>query len=238
MAVLFVSDLHLDAGRPAEIRRFRDFVGEHGLAADALYILGDLFEAWIGDDDPEPAYAPITTSFAMLREASVPCYFMHGNRDFLVGRRFASASGCRLLGEYETVDVAAHRVLLTHGDLLCTDDKPYLALRAVVRSSDWQREFLSKPLEERRSLAGELREKSRTEIAAKPQDIMDVNQQAVESAMREHGVRMLLHGHTHRPGIHRFPLDGAEAVRIVLGAWHGRGSFVRWDAGGFELETF
>ena len=162
---------------------------------------------------------------------------MHGNRDFLIGRRFAAATGCRLLGDYEVIEVAGERVLLTHGDLLCTDDRPYMELRAIVRAPEWRRGFLAKPLSERRAIADGLRHRSRAAMAEKPPEIMDVNQQTVEAVMISYGVNLLLHGHTHRPGIHRFTLDGAPAARIVLGAWHEQGSVVRWDAGGFRLET-
>jgi UDP-2,3-diacylglucosamine hydrolase len=162
---------------------------------------------------------------------------MHGNRDFLVGRRFATATGCELLAEYEVLELEGQRVLLTHGDLLCTDDKPYMALRAEVRDPRWQRDFLAKSMEERRTIAGDLRAKSQEATAAKAEEIMDVNQSAVEAAMRQHDVQLLLHGHTHRPGVHGFTLDGRDATRIVLGAWYEQGSVVRWDQNGFELET-
>ena len=237
MNTLFIADLHLDAERPSGIEQFLHFIEQEAAAAEALYILGDLFEAWIGDDDTNPGYKPIIDALAALTRRGVPCFFMHGNRDFLVGERFAAATGCRLLREYEVVELAGRRVLLTHGDLLCTDDKPYMALRARVRDPDWQRDFLGKPLQERRAIADDLRDKSRAAVAGKPPEIMDVNRRAVEAAMREHRVELLLHGHTHRPGVHRFSLDGAKAARIVLGAWYEQGSVVRWNARGFRLET-
>ena len=162
---------------------------------------------------------------------------MHGNRDFLSGQRFAAITGYRLLGDYETVDLYGERVLLTHGDLLCTDDVRYMKLRATVRDPAWQREFLAKPLGERRKIASEMRAMSRTEVAAKREEIMDVNATTVAATMRKSGVRTLLHGHTHRPGIHHFDLDGRAATRIVLGAWYEQGSCLRWDESGFELET-
>ena len=237
MNTLFISDLHLDAERPDGIARFVRFVERETPTAEALYILGDLFEAWIGDDVTDAGYRPAIAALADLKRRGVPCFFMHGNRDFLIGKRFAAATGCRLLGDYEVIEVAGERVLLTHGDLLCTDDKPYMALRAVVRQPAWQQDFLAKPIEERRAFADDLRDKSRAAVAEKPPEIMDVNQQTVESAMRDHGVDLLLHGHTHRPGIHRFTLDGSNATRIVLGAWYEQGSAVRWNADGFRLET-
>ncbi len=237
MTTLFISDLHLDVDRPAAITRFLNFMEREASQASALYILGDLFEVWIGDDDTNPGYAPIVAALAKLKLQGIPCFFMHGNRDFLIGRRFATATGCVLLAEHEVLAIEGERVLLTHGDLLCTDDKPYMALRAEVRDPRWQREFLAKSTEERRAVAADLRKKSQAAIAAKTEEIMDVNQGAVEAAMREHDVPILLHGHTHRPGVHRFSLDGAAATRIVLGAWYEQGSVVRWDENGFVLAT-
>jgi UDP-2,3-diacylglucosamine hydrolase len=237
MTTLFISDLHLDVDRPASIARFLEFMQREARHSSALYILGDLFEAWIGDDDTNPGYAPIIAVLADLKLSGVPCFFMHGNRDFLIGKRFATATGCTLLAENEVVEIEGDRVLLTHGDLLCTDDKPYMALRAVVRDPAWQREFLAKPPAERRRIADDLRSKSQTAIAAKSEEIMDVNQSAVEAAMRRHDVSILLHGHTHRPAVHTFSIDGRDATRIVLGAWYDQGSVVRWDENGFDLAT-
>ena len=237
MTTLFISDLHLDAGEPETIRRFLRFVASDAPDARALYVLGDLFEAWLGDDDDDARLAPVIAALAGLTRSGVPCSLMHGNRDFLIGPKFCEATGCRLLGDYERIDLYGEPVLLTHGDLLCTDDTRYQALRATLRKPQWQREFLGKPLAERRKIAGELRELSATEIAAKSYEIMDVNQATVERTMREHGVSLLLHGHTHRPAIHRFALDGAPAARIVLGAWHEQASIVRWDESGYRLDT-
>ena len=232
MTTLFISDLHLDAARPDGIARFLRFMETEARTASALYILGDLFEAWIGDDDTNPGYGPV---IAALRRHNVPCSFMHGNRDFLVGRRFATATGCELLAEYEVVELEGERVLMTHGDLLCTDDESYMALRAVVRDPAWQSDFLAKSTDERQRMADELRAKSRSAVSEKTEEIMDVNQSAVEQAMREHNVATLLHGHTHRPDVHRFTLDGGDATRIVLGSWYDQGSVVRWNEDGFEL---
>jgi UDP-2,3-diacylglucosamine hydrolase len=238
MTVLLISDLHLDAGRPETIQRFTDFIDGHALSARELYILGDLFEAWVGDDEDDPRLAPILAALVRLQHAGVRCSVMHGNRDFLLGERFCAATGCRLLRDYEKVDLYGQSVLLPHRDLLCTDDTRYMTLRATLRSPEWQRDFLTKSLEERRTIAADLRKLSATEIAEKADDIMDVNQAAVERTMRDFDVPLLLHGHTHRPAVHRFTVDGRPATRIVLGAWYEQASVVRWDASGFSLEAF
>jgi UDP-2,3-diacylglucosamine hydrolase len=235
VTVLFISDLHLDAGHPETIRRFTTFMQRDARSAGELYILGDLFEAWIGDDDDDPRLTPIVAALREVTRSGVPCAVMHGNRDFLLGDRFCAATGCRLLGDYERIEINGEPVLLTHGDLLCTDDTRYQALRGQLRSAAWQREFLAKSVAERRKIATDLRQMSAAEIAAKAEDIMDVNQATVERTMREFDVRLLLHGHTHRPAIHRFTLDGRPAQRIVLGAWYEQASFVRWDERGAAL---
>ena len=237
MTTLFISDLHLDAGEPETIRRFVNFVATEARAARALYILGDLFEAWVGDDEDDPQLAPVQAALTDLTRAGVPCALMHGNRDFLIGPKFCAATGCRLLGDYERVHLYGSTVLLTHGDLLCTDDTRYMSLRGTLRNPAWQRDFLAKPLAERRKIAAELRQLSAAEIASKSYDIMDVNQSTVESVMREHDVSLLLHGHTHRPAIHNFELDGKPAARIVLGAWYEHASIIRWDDHGYSLDT-
>ena len=237
MTALFISDLHLTAGDAETTRRFVEFMAGPARAARDLYILGDLFEAWIGDDDDDPRLAPIVAALRELTDAGVSCALMHGNRDFLLGPRFCAATGARLLGDYERIVLFGQPVLLTHGDLLCTDDTRYMALRSELRSPNWQRDFLARPLNERRQIASDLRQLSATEIAAKDEYIMDVNQAAVERTMRDHDVTLLMHGHTHRPAVHRFELGGRPAARIVLGAWYHDPSIVRWTAAGFELEA-
>jgi UDP-2,3-diacylglucosamine hydrolase len=236
VTALFISDLHLTAGDAETTRRFVEFMEGPARAARDLYILGDLFEAWIGDDDDDPRLEPIVAALRKLTDSGVACALMHGNRDFLLGQRFCEATGARLLGDYERVTLGGESVLLTHGDLLCTDDTRYMTLRAELRSKQWQRDFLARPLAERRQIASDLRQLSATEIAAKDEYIMDVNQAAVERTMRDHGVTLLVHGHTHRPAVHRFELDGRPAARIVLGAWYHDPSIVRWTDEGFALE--
>jgi len=237
VTALFISDLHLTAGDTETTRRFVDFMAGPARAARELYILGDLFEAWIGDDDDDPRLAPIIAALRGLTDAGIGCALMHGNRDFLLGSRFCAATGTRLLGDYERIVLFGQPVLLTHGDLLCTDDTRYMTLRAELRSPSWQRDFLARPLNERRQIASDLRQLSATEIAAKDEYIMDVNQAAVERTMRDYDVTLLMHGHTHRPAVHRFELGGRPAARIVLGAWYHDPSIVRWTAAGFEPET-
>lgn len=238
MTTLFVSDLHLDGKRPESIERFEKLIHEHALKADALYILGDLFEAWVGDDDTDPAMKPVIDGLATLTKAGVPCWIMHGNHDFLIGQRFAAATGCRLLGDYETAEIHGEQVLLTHGDLLCTDDVRYMQLRAMLRDPAWQRDFLAKPLAERKAIANQLRSASVSDSSTKSDEIMDVNSDTVVETMERFGVRRLLHGHTHRPGVHTFAVRGEPAERIVLGAWYEQGYVLYWDDEGYRVELF
>ena len=235
MTTLFISDLHLTAGDAETTRRFVEFMEGPARAADEVYILGDLFEAWIGDDDDDARLGPIVAALRQLTDAGISCALMHGNRDFLLGSRFCTLTGTRLLGDYERLTLFGQPVLITHGDLLCTDDTRYMTLRTELRSPAWQRDFLAKSLPERRQIASDLRQLSATEIAAKDDYIMDVNQTAVERVMRDHDVTLLLHGHTHRPAVHRFSLEGRPAARIVLGAWYHDPSIVRWTREGFEV---
>ena len=176
MSTLFISDLHLDSEQPAGIQQFLRFIDQDALKADALYILGDLFEVWIGDDNTDLGNALIIKALTKLKLQGVPCFFMHGNRDFLIGNRFATATGCKLLKEYEVLEIEGTRVLLTHGDLLCTDDEPYMALRSTVRNPTWQQDFLSKTLQERKTIADNIRKHSQQAVSQKSPEIMDVNQ--------------------------------------------------------------
>lgn len=237
MATLFVSDLHLDAQHPEITRQFLAFLERDAPSAEALYILGDLFEVWIGDDDPAPEKQRIVAALRALTERGVACYVMHGNRDFLLGERFCRETGCALLEDPIVLHLYGERVLAMHGDALCTDDHSYQKLRAMVRDPGWQRMFLALSTEQRRTLADEARAGSKAHLAQVDMAIMDVNEGTVANAMRGANVRLLLHGHTHRPNVHRFDLDGADARRIVLGDWHERGSVLKWDVNGFELRS-
>jgi UDP-2,3-diacylglucosamine hydrolase len=237
MQTLFVSDLHLDAQHPEIARQFLQFLEGEAREAAALYILGDLFEVWIGDDDPEPEKQRVIAALKALTASGVPCYVMHGNRDFLLGERFCTESGCRLLEDPTIISLHGERVLTMHGDALCTDDHSYQKLRAMVRDPGWQEMFLALSHEQRLMLAEQARAGSKAHIAQAMSAIMDVNPQAVLAAMRAAGVKLLLHGHTHRPDVHRFDLDGSPAARIVLGDWHEQGSVLRWDERGFALQS-
>jgi UDP-2,3-diacylglucosamine hydrolase len=220
---LYISDLHLSEERPEANERFFRFLEEDAAGADALYVLGDLFEYWIGDDDlGAPFNAVIVGCFRRLSGAGKRLHFMHGNRDFLVGERFAAATGAALLADPTVID----GVLLMHGDTLCTDDADYQAWRRTARDPAWQRDFLAKPLPARRATVEGLREKSKEVIGAKPAEIMDVNDDAVRQALRQTGVSRLVHGHTHRPGMHRLEVDGRRCERWVLPDWYGRGGYL------------
>ncbi len=237
VTTLFVSDLHLDAAFPAAVAQFASFLKEEARAAQALYILGDLFETWVGDDDDDAQRAGVCAALRALSDAGVACHVCHGNRDFLLGTGFEQRTGTRLLADPTIIDLYGERVLLTHGDALCTADPSYQRLRSVVRSPSWQRRFLRLPLATRRSLAEEARAGSRAHTGMAAAGIMDASEEAVLRAMSACRVRKLIHGHTHRPAVHELIVDGASAQRIVLGAWYEQGSCLRWDRRGYELRS-
>jgi len=234
---LFVSDLHLDAASPEIARQFHGFLAGEARTADALYILGDLFEAWLGDDDPDPAARATVRALRALLESGVPVFVMHGNRDFLIGERFCRETGATLLADGTVVELYGERVLLMHGDALCTDDVSYQRLRRIVRNPLVRGIFRVMTLNQRRALAGKLRAGSREHVGMTAPEIMDVNAAAVEQAFREAGVRALIHGHTHRPAVHPLEIDGGPAQRIVLGDWYTHGSVLEASPGGFELRS-
>jgi UDP-2,3-diacylglucosamine hydrolase len=237
--VLLISDLHLSGERPATHERFLQFLREEAASAEALYVLGDLFEYWIGDDDlAEPFNASIAGALRDIGRAGVAVFVMHGNRDFLIGTGFCVETGVALLADPHVIDLGGTRTLLMHGDTLCADDLDYQAWRRTARSPEWQREFLSKPVPERRKLIRKLRERSKEVIAAKPAEIMDVSDAAVGEAFLRHAVPRLIHGHTHRPGQHVFELEGQRRERWVLPDWYGPGGYLAVDAEGVRLVRF
>lgn len=238
MATLFIADLHLQTEEPAITAGFLRFLRTQASAADALYILGDLFEAWIGDDDPTPLHHEVAAALRALTESGVPCYFIHGNRDFLLGKRFARESGMQLLPEEKVLNLYGRNVLIMHGDTLCTDDAGYQAFRAKVHQPWLQTLFLALPLFIRRRIAARMRAGSKAANSSKSVDIMDVNPQAVIDAMEKQHVQYLIHGHTHRPAVHALTVNGMPAQRVVLGAWHSEGSMVKVTPEGIELSYF
>lgn len=238
MSTLFIADLHLCAQEPAITAGFLRFLQREAVHADALYILGDLFEAWIGDDDPEPLHAEIAAALKALQLAGTPCYFIHGNRDFLLGERFAQASGMILLPEQQVVELYGRRVLIMHGDTLCTDDRAYQEFRRKVHNTWIQKLFLALPLRWRLKIAANMRARSQQTNQYKSEAIMDVNPQAVEQAMLRNNVHWLIHGHTHRPAIHPLALSTGQAQRAVLGAWHREGSMIKVTPEAVELIPF
>ena len=237
MKTLFVSDVHLDAASPEIARQFHAFLAGEARSAAALYILGDLFEAWIGDDDPDPAARSTVAALRALADAGVPCFVMHGNRDFLIGERFCRETGATLLEDGAVVEVNGERVLLMHGDALCTDDVSYQRLRRIVRNPIVRWVLRRMTLEQRRALARKMRAGSREHVGTTAPEIMDVNAAAVAQALRAAGVRTLVHGHTHRPAVHELEIDGMPSRRIVLGDWYAQGSVLEWSRDSFSLRA-
>ncbi|HEY8252470.1 MAG TPA: UDP-2,3-diacylglucosamine diphosphatase [Burkholderiales bacterium] len=239
MPTLFISDLHLTEERPEATERFIAFLEDKARTAEALYILGDFFEYWIGDDDlGEPFNAVVAGLLADLTQRGVPVSLMHGNRDFLIGERFCAATGAKLLQDPVVETIQGEKTLLVHGDTLCTDDLDYQAWRRKARDPAFQADFLAKPLPERRRAVGQMREKSKQVVQEKTAEIMDVNDEAVRQALRRHGVRRLIHGHTHRPGRHALEVDGQRCERWVLPDWYGRGGYVEVSRRGPRLVRF
>ena len=235
MTTLIVSDLHLDRSHPAITAQFREFLGAQARGADALYVLGDLFEAWLGDDDPCPHKASVMDAFADLTRAGVALYFMHGNRDFLLGAGFCERTGGTLLTDPTVLQVEGRRALITHGDALCTDDVPYQQLRALVRDPRLQRRFLALGLGARAALAGEARQGSQAHTSTQLMALRDVNDEAVRATFARAHVDLIVHGHTHRPAVHTLIVEGRQCTRVVLGDWYRAGSYVRLSDEGAQL---
>jgi UDP-2,3-diacylglucosamine hydrolase len=235
MSVLFASDVHLSAQRPAQVRRFLAFLDGPCRRASALYLLGDVFDEWLGDDDARAPHDEVVRALASLRDAGIRVGFSHGNHDFLVGTHFAERTGCELLAQPARIEIADTPVLLLHGDQLCTRDHDYQSWRRTFTDPLWQQGVLALPFDERERRAAALRQQSRASTRLKPDDIMDVSEDAVVAMLREHRALHMVHGHTHRPCLHRFEVDGAPAMRAVLGDWYEDDLVLAWDARGPRL---
>lgn len=237
MASLFISDLHLDPDYPATTQQFLTFLAALPADTDALYILGDLFEIWIGDDYIDPAYEPVIRGLQQATRERLPIHLLHGNRDFLLGDRFMQMTGCQLREDPQPLDLYGRPALLMHGDLLCSDDREYQAFRRMVRDPEWQTAILARPVEERLAMARDARSLSSELTRDKAEAIMDINQSTVETFLKQHQVGLLIHGHTHRPGIHEMTVDGRNVQRAVLGDWHQQGSCLRVTENSLVLES-
>ena len=239
MSTLFVSDLHLDPARPAATELFGRFLDGEARGADALYVLGDLFEAWVGDDDPSSTGTFVAEKLKSLADSGVPVYFIRGNRDFLLGEEYARRAGMAILPDPAVAMLHGEPTLLLHGDLLCTDDGAYQQFRAQTRDPRWQEQFLAQPLAARLAFAAQARAASKArygELQASGQSeaITDVAPATVREWFKRYGVRRMIHGHTHRPAIHD---EGDGNTRIVLGDWYEQGSVLRVDADGVDLHV-
>jgi UDP-2,3-diacylglucosamine hydrolase len=240
---LFTSDIHLDSENSVITRSFVDFLANRARGAEALYVLGDLFEAWVGDDDGSALNARVAQAFAALADSGTSLFFMHGNRDFLIGRDYAERCHATLLEEPTLIDCHGQRMALIHGDSLCTRDVDYMKFRKMVRTERWQREFLERSLVERHMIAQQARMQSKEQGKVKSYEIMDVTPQEVVNLLQTLQVNCLIHGHTHRPSIHTLrlqsPINGRlDAQRIVLGSWDTKGWVLELGADGFDLKHF
>ncbi|MEC9205567.1 MAG: UDP-2,3-diacylglucosamine diphosphatase [Pseudomonadota bacterium] len=230
MSALFLSDLHLDKSRPKAINYFIDTLSNLDEKISSIYILGDLVEYWVGDDDPAEGLNEVFEAI-YKKTSSTPIYFMHGNRDFLITENFCKKFGMKLLNDPTIITLYGEKILLMHGDTLCTDDIEYQNYRKVVRSTSWQEEMLKKSLEERLIIAESLRKKSLEETKGKSEEIMDVNDQEVKNIFKKYNVNILIHGHTHRPNIHELQVDNKNVKRIVLGDWYEGAYLLEYNAG-------
>jgi UDP-2,3-diacylglucosamine hydrolase len=235
MITAFISDLHISEPRPEIGQLFIDFLGDQALKYNALYILGDLFEYWLGDDDTSPYLNKIRSALRKYTNTGIPTYFIHGNRDFLIGEKFANETGTKILSDPTIIKIYNEDILISHGDLFCTDDISYQATRELTRDSKWQKIMLNKTLEERKAFAFEARLKSKNHMKDLANEITDVNQSEIANTFKKFNLKTMIHGHTHRPAIHNTKINNIDHKRIVLGDWYDQGSCLEWDESGPNL---
>ena len=238
MVQLFVSDLHLEDSRPDITRAFFHLLDSLQDQFSELYLLGDIFEVWLGDDTPSDCADQLAKKLHATSENGIRIFLMHGNRDFLIGSAYAERCAASLIDEPYLLTVAGQPALLMHGDVLCTQDKDYQAFRQLVRDPQWQQDFLTKPLQERIAIGRQLRDQSQKSARTKEEVIMDVTAEAVNTLMTQQQVRLLIHGHTHRPAIHEVDLPSGKAIRMVLGDWYKKGWYILADDQAARLESF
>ena len=235
--LLFASDVHLSAHRPGAVAAFSAFLSGPARQADRLYLLGDVFDLWLGDDDDRPPHPEVEAALAETVSAGVPIDLIRGNHDFLLGDAFAERTGCGLVDEPLVIEVMGERAVLLHGDTLCTRDVEYQTFRRYARDPGNQRAFLSRPMEERAQEAAKIRATSISRTRLEPEDIMDVTGDDVARVLSEHGATRMIHGHTHRPAVHELELATGPATRIVLGDWYDQGTVAVWDEAGCRLTS-
>lgn len=237
MTILFVSDIHISEKNPEIGEQFIDFLEKQARQSEALYILGDLFDYWLGDDDPNPEYKKIKSALTQYTNKEIPTYFMHGNRDFLIGGSFANETGIKIISDPSIIELYGEKILISHGDMFCVDDIAYQSGRKLTRSPNWQKMILAKSLKERKAFAYKAREKSSKHIQEANEILMDVNQGEINKTFKKYGLNQIIHGHTHKPAIHNSVIKGESYKRIVLGDWYEQGSILKWDQSGPELVT-
>ncbi len=235
MHTLFISDLHLSLQTPIIAKNFIELLEKQKNELDALYILGDLFEYWLGDDGITSTHQPIIHAIKQISDCDIPVYFIHGNRDFLISDEFAKQTGAKLLDDIICINLYNKPTLIMHGDLLCTDDHAYLQFREQVHNKQWQTHFLSLTMQQRTEMAQQARDASEASMKGKSSDIMDANQSSIEQLMAKHQVDTLIHGHTHRPNVHQFTIGSNSVKRIVLGDWGDKASFLTVSATDYNL---
>ena len=237
MMITFISDLHISESQPEIAGQFIDFLENSTKETDALYILGDLFEYWIGDDDPNPYYKPIISALNNYTASGVTTYFMHGNRDFLIGAIFAKKTGIKILKDPSNIKINDEKIMISHGDIFCTDDREYQITRKLTRDPEWQKMMLRKSIAERINFAQESRDKSKDHTKYLDENITDVNQDEINKTFQKNNITKLIHGHTHKPAIHDTLINNIPHQRLVLGDWYEQGSILNWDQSGPNLVT-